>query len=640
MEMVQEDIVEERAADRSGVPEDTEGRTGAHGEMQARHRHIRNVAVIAHVDHGKTTLVDGMLRQSGLFREGAELVDRVMDNIDLERERGITILAKNTAIQYGKTTINILDTPGHHDFGGEVERTLVMADGVLLLVDAAEGPLPQTRFVVQKALDLGLPAIVVINKIDRKDARAEEVLNEVYDLFIDLGASDEAIEFPVLYTVARDGVAHWELGDDSSDLKPLFDAIVEYVPAPADPVDAPLQLHVNNLGWDDYVGRLVIGRLRAGTIRAGQEVFVQAESGVVGPVKVMRLYRFLGLKRTEVDQAWAGDIVAVAGIAEVAIGDTITARQETKPLSRVRVDEPTLAMNFCVNTSPFAGKEGRYVTSRQIRERLLKESVANVAIRVEETDSPDVFRVVGRGELQLGIFVETMRREGYEVMLSRPEVVTKDIDGKTHEPRERVVIDCPQDVVGAISERLGPRKGQMVDMTPMGERAKLTYLIPTRGLIGFGSEFLTLTRGQGEIHTFFEDWIPWQGPIPARRTGALVADREGLATPYALFHLQPRGTLFIGPGTKVYEGMVVGENSRSNDIDVNVCREKKLTNHRAANKDENVILTPPRVLTLEQAMEFIDEDEYVEVTPESIRVRKQILSGKKRPKSAKGKANA
>ena len=622
MEMVQDDIVEERAADRSGVPEDTEGRTGAHGEMQARHRHIRNVAVIAHVDHGKTTLVDGMLRQSGLFREGAELVDRVMDNIDLERERGITILAKNTAIQYGKTTINILDTPGHHDFGGEVERTLVMADGVLLLVDAAEGPLPQTRFVVQKALDLGLPAIVVINKIDRKDARAEEVLNEVYDLFIDLGASDEAIEFPVLYTVARDGVAHWELGDDSSDLKPLFDAIVEYVPAPADPVDAPLQLHVNNLGWDDYVGRLVIGRIRAGTIRAGQEVFVQAESGVVGPVKVMRLYRFLGLKRTEVDQAWAGDIVAVAGIAEVAIGDTITARQETKPLSRVRVDEPTLAMNFCVNTSPFAGKEGRYVTSRQIRERLLKESVANVAIRVEETDSPDVFRVVGRGELQLGIFVETMRREGYEFQVGKPHVIFKEIDGKKHEPMEILVIDVPEEVASRAIDLVTQRKGELKVMEPKGDQIHLEFSIPSRGIIGLRNNLLTATAGEAVIAHRFDGYGPYRGDIRTRNNGSLVSLETGQVLAYALDKLQDRGRFFIVPGDKVYKGQVVGEYTRDTDLEVNVLKGKKLTNMRAAGSDQAVKIAPPVRFSLEEAMEYIRDDEYLEVTPASLRMRK------------------
>ncbi|MCD6497147.1 MAG: translational GTPase TypA [Deltaproteobacteria bacterium] len=594
--------------------------------------HIRNIAVVAHVDHGKTTLVDGMLRQSGLFREGAEVVDRVLDNNDLERERGITILAKNTAIDYGNYRINILDTPGHHDFGGEVERTLFMADGVLLLVDAAEGPLPQTRFVLQKVLDLGLPSIVVINKIDRKDARPEAVLNEVYDLFIDLGASDEAIEFPVVYTDGRSGIAHWELGDGATNLRALFEAIAEYVPAPQDPVDEPLQLHVNNLGWDDYVGRLIIGRVRAGSIAVGQDVFIRDEAGAARPGRVMRLYGFKGLQRIEVPKVSAGDIVAMAGIENVQIGDTVTADPQTPPLERVRVDEPTMVMNFCVNTSPFAGQDGRYVTSRNLRERLMREAKANVAIRVEETETPDVFRVIGRGELQFGVFVETMRREGYEVMLSRPEVVTHtDENGKLFEPRERLFIDCRQEVMGAISERLGPRKAQLVEMTPEGERVRIEYLIPTRGLIGFNSEFLTLTRGEGIIASAFEDWIPWQGPIPARRTGALVSDRIGQTTPYALFHLQPRGTLFVGPGTRVYDGMVVGENSRRNDINVNVCREKHLTNHRAAHRDENVILTPPRVLPLEQAMEFIDEDEFVEVTPKAIRIRKRILDSKRRP---------
>ncbi|MFH2010185.1 MAG: translational GTPase TypA [bacterium] len=601
--------------------------------MQTVYRQdIRNIAVIAHVDHGKTTLVDAMLRQSGLLHEHSEIVDRVLDTNDLERERGITILAKNTAVNYGTTRINILDTPGHHDFGGEVERMLVMADGVLLLVDAAEGPLPQTRFVLQKALELGLPAITAINKIDRKDARPRQVLDEVYALFIDLGADDACIEFPVLFTNGRAGVAHRELGDDSQDLRPLFDTILEAVPPPEDRRDEPLQLHVNNLGWDDYVGRLIIGRIHAGSLRTGQNIFVRAVGGQARPARVMRLYDFSGLNRVEVDSASSGEIVAVAGVEKVSIGETLTDAVDTAPLPAIRVDEPTLAMNFCVNTSPFAGLEGRYVTSRKLRERLLRESLANVAIRVEETDSSDVFRVVGRGELQLGIFVETMRREGYELMLSRPEVVTREENGAVFEPQEHLHVDCPQSVMGAVSESLGPRRGRLLEMTPVGDRVRLVYEIPTRGLIGFGGELMTETRGLGIMHTIFDGWIPWQGPIPARRTGALVADRVGNATPYALFHLQPRGTLFIGPGTKVYEGMVVGENARGNDIDINVCREKKLTNHRAAGKDDNVILSPPRNLGLEQSIEFIDEDEFIEVTPRSLRLRKRVLLANQRPR--------
>jgi len=585
---------------------------------------IRNVAVIAHVDHGKTTLVDGMLRQSGLLKENNEILDRVLDNNDLERERGITILAKNTAIQYQDTCINILDTPGHHDFGGEVERMLFMADGVLLLVDAAEGPLPQTRFVLEKALAQGLPAIVAINKIDRKDARPGEVLDMVYDLFIDLGASDEIIEFPVLFTNGRAGIAHRELDDDSGDLRPMFETILDHVPPPEDRADGPLQLHVNNLGWDDYVGRLIIGRIHSGTIRASQDIFVQADDGAARPGRVMRLYGFSGLRREEIQEASAGDIVALAGIEQVAIGDTVTDAADTASLFRIQVDEPTLAMDFCVNTSPFAGQDGRYVTSRNLRERLRRESFANVAIRVEETGSTDALRVVGRGELQLGIFVETMRREGYELMLSRPEVVTRrGDDGKKLEPRERLHIDCPQEMIGVVSEMLGPRRGKLVEMAPSGDRERLVFSIPTRGLIGFTGEFLTETHGLGVMNTSFDGWIPWQGPIEARRTGVLVSDREGTATPYALFHLQPRGTLFISPGTRVYRGMVVGEHTRGNDLLVNVCRPKKLTNHRAANKDDNVLLAPPRLLTLEQSMEFIDDDELIEVTPNAIRLRKR-----------------
>jgi len=590
---------------------------------------IRNIAVIAHVDHGKTTLVDGMLRQSGLLKRGGEGLDRVLDSVDLERERGITILAKNTAVRYLDTTINILDTPGHHDFGGEVERTLLMADGVLLLVDAAEGPLPQTRFVLEKALRLGLSTLVAINKIDRKDARPTEVLDEVYDLFIDLGASDAEIEFPVLFTNGREGIAHHDLNDGSGDLRPLFETIVAHVPPPADRRGEPLQLHVNNLGWDDYVGRLIIGRVHAGTIHEGQVIQVLGEGDAVTEGKVMRLYGFSGLTREEIQEAGAGDIVAVAGIEHVAIGDTVITPASPQPaLPRVKVDEPTLSMDFCVNTGPFAGQDGKYVTSRHLRERLRRESMMNVAIRVEATASTDVFRVVGRGELQLGIFVETMRREGYEVMLSRPEVVTQGEGDKMQEPRERLLLDIPDEMVGAVSERLGPRKGRLQEMTHHGDRVRLVFSIPTRGLIGWGGEFLTVTRGQGVMNTAFEGWIPWQGPIPARRTGALVSDREGNATPYALFHLQPRGDLFIPPGTRVYKGMVVGEHSKSSNLDVNVCRPKKLTNMRAAGKDDNVILSPPRRMSLEQAMEFIAEDELIEVTPKVIRLRKRVLSGR------------
>jgi GTP-binding protein len=594
---------------------------------------IRNVAVIAHVDHGKTTLVDAMLRQSGLLIERTEIVERVLDNVDLERERGITILAKNTAINFGATKINILDTPGHQDFGGEVERMLKMADAALLLVDAAEGPLPQTRFVLKKALDLGLEIIVVINKIDRKDAREAEVLDEVYDLFIDLGASESQIEFPVLYANGRAGIAHVEMGDGSEDLRPLFDAILR-MPAPLDKRDEPLLMQVNNLGWDDYVGRLVVGRVIAGEVQNNQPIYLLGETGIPKLGKVMRLYGFNGLKREEIPRAVSGEIIAIAGIEEADIGDSIVDNPETQPLDRIRVDEPTLAMNFCVNTSPFAGEDGKYVTSRNIRDRLMREARMNVAIRVEETDSPDVFKVVGRGELQLAILVETMRREGFELMLSRPEVVIRVVDDEASEPVEKLYIDCPTEVMGVVTENLGPRKATMLDMNSAGSRVRLVYRIPTRGLIGFHSEFLTETRGMGIMNTTFDGWIPWQGPIPARRFSALVADRLGSATPYALFHLQARGPLLIDPGTRVYEGMVVGTTSRPNDIDVNVTKEKKLTNLRASGRDENVILTPSKRLSLEQAIEFLSDDEYVEVTPSTFRIRKRILAANRRQKKS------
>jgi GTP-binding protein len=595
---------------------------------------IRNIAVIAHVDHGKTTLVDAMLRQSGRLSERGEPLVRVLDNVDLERERGITILAKNTAISYGATKINILDTPGHQDFGGEVERTLNMADAVLLLVDAAEGPLPQTRFVLTKALALELSIIIVINKIDRKDARPGEVLDEVFDLLIDLNATDAMLESPVIYTNGKAGIAHETMDDGSRDLRPLFDAILAATPAPADRRDEPLLLQVNNLGWDDYVGRLVIGRVQAGCLHANEFVFVIGRDGIPKQAKVMRIYIFDGLKRIETASAESGDIIAIAGIEEIEIGDTITALETTPALPRIHVDEPTLTMHFCVNTSPFAGEDGKYVTSRNLKDRLMREARMNVAIRVEETESTEVFKVVGRGELQLAILVETMRREGYELMLSRPEVVVRDKDGARSEPVEKLYIDCPQAMLGPVTDNLGPRKAVMLDMTPVGNRMRLVYRIPTRGLIGFHSELLTETRGTGIMNTIFDGWVPWQGALPTRRTSALVADRQGNATPYALFHLQARGTLFIGAGTRVYEGMVVGATPRSNDIDINVTREKKLTNIRAAGRDDNVILTPPKILTLEQALEFIAEDEFVEVTPKTFRIRKRVLKANRRLKRA------
>ena len=591
-----------------------------------KQHNIRNVAIIAHVDHGKTTLVDGLLRQSGQLAKRDFESDRIMDSFDLERERGITILAKNTAVDYQGTRINILDTPGHHDFGGEVERTLVMADGVLLLVDAAEGPLPQTRFVLQKAMEQELPVVLAINKIDRSDARPAEVLDEVYGLFIELGADDSQLDFPVLYTNARLGTASADLADPKPDLRILLDTLLEHIPAPANHDDEPLVIHVSNLGWDDYVGRLILGRIHKGQVNVGQQIELIGEGGQRQPGKVMRLYGFSGLDRVEIDQARSGNIVAIAGIEHVEIGDTIVDEPETQALPRIRVDEPTLSMNFCVNTGPLAGLDGQYVTSRNIRDRLYREDKANVAIRVEDTDSADKFRVVGRGELQLAILVETLRREGYELMLSRPEVVERTIDGQRHEPLERLIVECPIEFHGAVSEALGPRKARLEEMKPSMDRVELVYLVPTRGLIGLHSQLLTDTRGTALIHTLFDGWIPWQGDIQARRTGSLVADRAGTTRPYALFHLQPRGTLFVGPNTTVYEGMVVGETNRPKDLDVNVTREKKLTNMRAAAKDENVILTPHRKLSLEQSIEFINDDELVEVTPQIFRIRKKELT--------------
>ena len=593
---------------------------------------VRNVAVIAHVDHGKTTLVDSMLRQSGLLADSGEN-DRVLDSNDLERERGITILAKNTSVDYNGTTINILDTPGHHDFGGEVERTLIMADGVMLLVDAAEGPLPQTRFVLKKALRLNLPVIVAINKIDRKDARCEEVLNEVYDLFIDVGADDAAIEFPVLFTDGRAGLAHNELNDGSTDLRPLFDAIVGTVPPPEDTRDQKLILQVNNLDWDNFVGRIVIGRVIQGTIRVGQEIFVKGKNNKIIAGKAVRLYSANELGKVEIKEAVSGDIISMAGVEEVTIGDTIVSDRDTPAMERIEVDEPTMAMNFCVNTGPFAGKDGQYVTSRNLRDRLMREAMMNVAIRVETTNSTEIFRVIGRGELQMGILVETMRREGYELMLSRPEVITKEIDGKMHEPEERLRIDCEEQHMGAVTQMLGERKAKMIDMTVASGRATIIYHIPTRGLIGLHSKFLTETRGAGVMNSSFNGWIPKQGEMPGRATGSLVSDREGHATAYALFGLQPRGALFIDPGVAVYEGMVIGETPNGRELNVNCTREKKLTNIRAAGKDDAILLIPPKKMSLEQAIEFIADDELIEVTPVTLRLRKRILSASQRQRA-------
>jgi GTP-binding protein len=595
---------------------------------------LRNIAIIAHVDHGKTTLVDTLLRQSGTFRDNERIQERVMDNIDLERERGITIMAKNTAVHYNGIKINIVDTPGHADFGGEVERTLKMVDGVLLLVDASEGPLPQTRFVLKKALELGLPPILVINKIDRPDARINEVVNEVYDLFIDLDATDAQLEFPIVYTNARDGVAKLKMEDEARDLKPLFDLIVNTIPPAEGDETAPLQLLVMNIDYNDYVGRLAIGRIFAGTAKVAEAIGVVTSNGAVVKTKITSMFEFQGLKRVDTAHATVGDIVALAGIEGVNIGDTITDAENPKPLPRIAVDEPTISMLFSINNSPFAGKEGKFVTSRHLKERLEKELLYNVAIKVERSDATDSFKVLGRGELQLAILIEMMRREGYELSVSQPETVTKERNGKIYEPMENLVIDCPEEFIGVVTQKLGTRKGRMTKMSNNGHgRVRLEFRIPARGLIGFRSEFLTDTRGTGLLNHIFDGYEPWQGPIAKRATGALVADRAGKTTTYALYHIQPRGELFIKESTAVYEGMIVGENSREADIDVNVIKEKKLTNMRASGADEALRLVPHRQLSLEQALEFIKEDELVEVTPLTIRLRKKILESNKRPKN-------
>lgn len=598
---------------------------------------LRNLAIIAHVDHGKTTLVDWMLKQSGIFRANQQVRERVMDSIDLEREKGITIMAKNTAVEYMGTKINIVDTPGHADFGGEVERTLKMVDGVLLLVDASEGPLPQTRFVLKKALELNLPPILVINKIDRPDARIQEVLNEVYDLFIDLDATEKQLDFPIVYTNAKLGIAKLSLNDDSVDLMPLFEQAIKSIPAPEGDKDATLQLLVTNIDYNDYVGRLAIGRIFSGSVKIGDWVSMVNSAGEAIKTKVVSLYGFQGLERIEIKDASAGDIVALAGIEGINIGDTITDMENPKPLPRIKVDEPTISMVFSVNTSPFAGKEGKHVTSRNLRERLEKELLYNVAIKVD-FDNTDSFKVMGRGELQLAILIEMMRREGYELSVSMPETITKEIDGKIHEPIEHLVIDVPEEFVGVVTQQIGMRKGKMQKMHNNGHgRVRLEFRIPSRGLIGFRSQFLTDTRGTGLLNHIFDGYEEWQGPMSKRSTGAIVSDRTGKTTTYALHHLQPRGTIFVKENTPVYEGMIVGENSRDKDIDVNVTKEKKLTNMRASGSDEALQLIPPRILSLEQAIEFIKEDELVEVTPQSIRLRKKILEYNKRPKNKDGK---
>ena len=600
-------------------------------KSRKQNQNIRNIAIIAHVDHGKTTLVDAMLHQSGIFRANEQVAERVMDSNELERERGITILAKTTGIHYGGLKINIVDTPGHSDFGGEVERALKVVDGVMLLVDASEGPLPQTRYVLSKALEARLPPIVVINKIDRPDARIQEVLNEIYDLFIDLDAVEEQLEFPIIYTHAKAGIAKRAMGDQSSDLRPLFDAIIEHIPPPAGDPDDTLQILVANLDYSDYLGRLAIGRVFNGVLHYGDEVSIAKMDGSFHTTKITKLYSFEGLKRVDETVGQPGDILAIAGVEGITIGDTVTAIESPKPLPRVQIDEPTIAMTFTINTSPFAGREGQFVTSRNLRDRLDKELLTNVSIRVEEAGGPDAFKVMGRGELQLAILIEMMRREGYELAVGKPEIVTKEIKGKLCEPQELLVVDCPENFVGVVIEKLGSRKGKMTKMINHGSgRVRTEFHVPSRGLIGLRSELLTDTRGTAIMNSLYHSHIEWQGDIPTRPTGSLVADRPGKATSYAIFNLQERGEIFLAPGTEVYEGMVIGENSRENDLDVNIVKEKKLTNMRASTSDDAIRLVPPKILNLEQAIEFIREDEFVEVTPQSIRLRKKTLKANQR----------
>lgn len=594
---------------------------------------IRNIAIIAHVDHGKTTLVDAMLKQSGIFRSNEKVAERVMDSNDLEREKGITIMSKNTAVLYNGTRINIVDTPGHADFGGEVERILKMVDGVLLLVDAYEGAMPQTRFVLRKALGLHLKPIVVINKIDRKEARPNEVIDEILDLFIELGADEDLLDFPVVYASARDGYAKLSLSDESNNLEPLFNTILEYVPAPMGKIEAPLQFLVSSLDYDEYIGRIAIGRVERGTIRRDQQAVICKRDGKVVPVKISSLQNFRGLKRADIDSATIGEIIAVSGISDITIGETICDKECPEPIPFVDIDEPTLSMYFMVNNSPFAGKEGTYVTSRHLRERLFKEAETNVSLRVEETDSPDCFKVSGRGELHLSILIETMRREGYEFQVSKPEVITIEQNGETYEPIEYLVVDVPEEYVGSVIEKLGMRKAEMVNMhSPTQGYVRLDFKIPARGLIGYRSEFLTDTRGNGIMNHVFHGYEPFKGEIKRRLRGALVAWETGESVTYGLYNAQERGSLFIGPNVPVYEGMIVGECSRNEDIVINVCKKKHVTNMRASGSDEALRLVPHINMSLEQNLEFIEDDELVEITPVSIRLRKKILNSEQRAK--------
>jgi GTP-binding protein len=602
---------------------------------------IRNIAIVAHVDHGKTTLVDAMLRQSGIFRSNQEVAERVMDSNELERERGITILAKNTALFYKGTRINIVDTPGHSDFGGEVERAVRMVDGVLLLVDASEGPLPQTRYVLQKALQAKLPPIVVLNKIDRPDARPAAVLDEIYSLFIDLDATEDQLDFPVLYTNAKTGVAHRKWGesgapsqeDDARDLTFLFDAILNTIPPPSGDPQKTLQVQVTNLDYSDYLGRIAIARVFQGTLHRGDEVGIVKLDRSLQTTRITKLFTFRGLERDEAETVFAGDIVAIAGVEGIQIGETITNAENPAALEPLLIDEPTLAMIFTVNNSPFAGRDGQWVTSRDLRDRLQKELLTNVSVRVENTDTPEAFRVLGRGELQLAILIETMRREGYELMVGKPEIVVRTENGRRVEPLEMLVIDCPESFIGIVMETLGTRRGELTQMINHGSgRLRMEFRIPSRGLIGLRGQLLTETRGTALIHSILAGWTDYVGEMASRSTGALVADRAGVTTAYAIWNLQERGVMFVGPGTEVYEGMIVGDNSREADMDVNITKEKKQTNMRASTADEAIRLIPHRELSLEQAIEYIAEDEYVEVTPKSLRLRKKVLDAKKRPK--------
>ncbi|MGD9157776.1 MAG: translational GTPase TypA [Desulfobacteraceae bacterium] len=592
---------------------------------------IRNIAIIAHVDHGKTTLVDAMFKQSGLFREGQEVENRVMDNMELEKERGITIAAKNCSVVWKGTKINIIDTPGHADFGGEVERALTMADSALLLVDSSEGPLPQTRFVLRKTFEAGLKVIVVINKIDRQDTRPQEVLNEVYDLFIDLGASDEQIEFPLLYAIGRDGIAKKKLSDRSTNLEILFDTIIKHTPPPSyDPME-PFQMLVADLGYSSYLGRLAVGRVVNGNVNFNDSLVCMGEDDSETPLKATKIQVYEGVSLKEVKQAGPGDIIVLAGIDDVKIGDTICTREFPKALKRISVEEPTVSMRFTINTSPLAGKEGKYVQSSKIKERLFKETLSNVAIKVEESEDRDSFTVKGRGEFQMAILIETMRREGYEFCVGRPEVILKEKNGKKQEPIEHLFIDCDEAFMGVLTEKLSLRKGKMINLVNSGSgRIRMEFTVPSRGLIGFRDDFLTVTRGTGIMNSYLEGFDDYRGEFPSRFSGSIVADRQGSAVAYALFNLEPRGRLFIVPGDLVYEGMIIGEHNRENDINVNPCKEKKLSNMRAAGKDDNVLLSPARPLSLESAIVFIRDDEMVEVTPKTIRLRKEELSQQKR----------